>query len=93
MITSNLKQTLAETYLGLIDKVLVNDSVLVETFEKEVVDNQVIVQFSILASADFNAIQKVAIFNGETKLAESKLYVPVTSDTIFKYKAEVMQVE
>lgn len=87
MITSKLKKLLLETYQESLTHIILNDSVTITDFEQSLTNDLLIVEF--LVPQDLSEINKMSFYKDSDLLSERQLYVPITSDTLFKYKVEV----
>ncbi|EAC8001254.1 hypothetical protein HU17_16285 [Listeria monocytogenes] len=87
MITSTLKQYLVAAYQTKLNKILLNGEIIVLSFNTSIEQEQLVVQFSVPDGV--TEIKTIAFYENEHLLAEHPLYVPILTDTLFKYKVEV----
>ena len=87
MITTNLKENMLTAYQTSITKIQLNDALDVTVFDTAVEESELIVQFTV--PPEVNAIHKIALYQEDKLLSQRQLYVPISNDTIFKYKVEV----
>ncbi|GEM_PF-3063909 len=87
MITSDLKTNLNNSFKEMISHIILNNSVRLDEFHANVEDEILSVEFDIPLSID--TLRKIEFFQGEKLLSSCKVFVPVTSDTLFKYRVEV----
>ena len=87
MITTNLKENMLTAYQTSITKIQLNDALDVTVFDTAVEESELIVQLTV--PPEVNAIHKIALYQEDKLLSQRQLYVPISSDTIFKYKVEV----
>lgn len=87
MITSDLKTNLNSSIKEMISHIILNNSVRLDEFHANVEDEILSVEFDIPLSID--TLRKIEFFQGEKLLSSCKVFVPVTSDTLFKYRVEV----
>lgn len=73
--------------MEMISHIILNSSVRLDEFHASVEDEILSVEFDIPLSID--TLRKIEFFQGETLLSSCKVFVPVTSDTLFKYRMEV----
>lgn len=71
----------------MISHIVLNNSVPLDEFHANVEDEILSVEFDIPLSID--TLRKIEFFQGEKLLSSCKVFVPVTSDTLFKYRVEV----
>lgn len=89
MITTNLRKKLIKHYNDLITKIIINDSNEILEYELLIEETVLIVQFVV--PEEVSEIRRIRIWCEEDLLSDSTLYVPINGDTVFKYKAEVME--
>ncbi|WEL48794.1 hypothetical protein P0G38_06965 [Enterococcus casseliflavus] len=87
MITSDLKTNLNNSFKEMISHIILNSSVRLDEFHASVEDEILSIEFDIPLSID--TLRKIEFFQGEKLLSSCKVFVPVTSDTLFKYRVEV----
>jgi len=87
LITSDLKTNLNNSFKEMISHIILNNSVRLDEFHANVEDEILSVEFDIPLSID--TLRKIEFFQGEKLLSSCKVFVPVTSDTLFKYRVEV----
>ena len=87
MITTNLKENMLTAYQTSITKIQLNDALDVTVFDTAVEESELIVQLTV--PPEVNAIHKIALYQEDKLLSQRQLYVPISNDTIFKYKVEV----
>ncbi|MBE9390000.1 hypothetical protein [Vagococcus salmoninarum] len=87
MITPQLKIRLLEAYQGKLSKIVLNDVVEVTEFESVLENESLIVYFDVPEVIE--VMTSLSFFEANIVLSENTLYVPILSDTRFKYKVEV----
>ncbi|MGL9971577.1 hypothetical protein [Enterococcus sp. DIV1420a] len=87
MITTNLKQRLVEAYQVKLNKIVLNGNITVIDFTKVIEQTQLVIQFKV--PAEITEITTISFYEATDLLAEHQLYVPIVTDTVFKYKVEV----
>ena len=87
MITQDLREHLNSSFKKKINKIILNDVVNISDFEAKVENALLIVEFEIPEEISF--LRKVEFFEEETLLSECQLHVPVSGNTLFKYRVEV----
>lgn len=87
MITSDLKTNLNNSFMEMISHIILNSSVRLDEFYANVQNEILSIEFDIPLSID--TLRKIEFFEGEKLLSECSVFVPVTGDTLFKYRVEV----
>nr|WP_216682484.1 hypothetical protein [Enterococcus innesii] len=87
MITSDLKTNLNNSFKEMISHIILNSSVRLDEFHASVEDEILSIEFDIPLSID--TLRKIEFFEGDKLLSECSVFVPVTGDTLFKYRVEV----
>lgn len=89
MITKNLRKNLIQQYNDIISRFLLNENIEIGNYELIIEDTVLIVQFPV--PEGITEIKRIRLFQENMLLSDSTLYVPINGDTIFKYKAEVIE--
>lgn len=87
MITPQLKIRLLEAYQGKLSKIVLNGVEEVTEFEALIENEELIVYFDVPEVIE--VMTSLSFFEANIVLSENTLYVPILSDTRFKYKVEV----
>lgn len=87
MITANLKKNLNTALKHMITHIVLNGEVQLETFQAELVDSILLIEFEIPES--IATLRKIELYEGETLLSECTIFVPVAGNILFKYRVEV----
>ncbi|MGM7316030.1 hypothetical protein EQ871_14625 [Enterococcus casseliflavus] len=87
MITSDLKTNLNKSFKEMISHIILNSSIRLDEFHANVEDEILSIEFDIPLSID--TLRKIEFFQDKKLLSECSVFVPVTGDTLFKYRVEV----
>lgn len=91
MIQNLTKHLMADHYRSSIKKVVINDDTEVTNFKTSMDGNIVNVQFEVPTGV--KEIKRLRLYKTGTSddslLTDCSLYVPIASETVFRYKCEV----
>lgn len=91
MIQNLTKHSLANYYQSIIKIVVLNDDVQVSDFQANVEGNVANIQFEVPSGV--REIKRLRLYQTSQEesnlLADCTLYVPIASETVFRYKCEV----
>jgi hypothetical protein len=71
----------------MISHIILNSSIRLDEFHANVEDEILSIEFDIPLSID--TLRKIEFFQDKKLLSECSVFVPVTGDTLFKYRVEV----
>ncbi|MGH1803345.1 hypothetical protein [Enterococcus gallinarum] len=87
MITANLKKNLNTALKHMITHIVLNSEVQLETYQVELVDSMLLIEFEIPES--IATLRKIEFYEEKTLLSECAIFVPVAGNILFKYRVEV----
>lgn len=91
MIQNLTRNLLAEHYRSIISVIIINDDIQVNSFQATVNGNIANVQFEVPNGVrEIKRLRLYKTSNEESNLlSDCTLYVPIASETVFRYKCEV----
>lgn len=88
MIASDFKRDIAQYYRQRLTKIIINESVEITEYEIEVIGQAAEVTFVI--PSEITEINRLDFKSEEAVISICLLYVPVNTDSRFKYRLEVI---